>query len=261
MKILFVGASSFGMNCLEAIYALDKIEVVGVISNEQKFSISYNKSGVTNILYKDFEETCIDKKIPFYRMKNNMKEPELETFIEKVKPEMAIVVGWYHIIPKNLLTKLPFAGLHASLLPDYSGGAPLVWAIINGETTTGISFFLFDEGIDNGDIIGQRTIEILPQDTIATLYNRIEILGKELLLEYIPKLSKNEVDFIKQDESKRRIFPQRNPTDGEINWNNSPYEIKNFIRAQTKPYPGAFTIINNKKITIWDADIDLHDIS
>lgn len=255
MKIVFVGASSFGYRCLEEILTLPQIEVAGIISNRQTFAISYNKSGVTNVLYKDFSTLATEKNIPFYRMEENMKEAGLSDFLAQSNPDLCIVVGWYHMVPGSLLDQYRFAGLHASLLPDYSGGAPLVWAIINGETKTGITFFFFDRGVDSGDIIGQKETEIFPEDTIKTLYDRIEVLGIDLLKDALPQMAIGQLTYQKQDESKRRVFPQRNPADGLINWTWDAKKIKNFIRAQTKPYPGAFTIIEGKKVIIWDADI------
>lgn len=254
-KVLFIGASKFGLNCLTAISELQDICICGVISNNETFSISYNKAGVKNVLYADFESFSADKNIPFYRMKNSMQEKELHDFIISCNPDLIIVVGWYHMVPKQLLKEFKFCGLHASLLPDYSGGAPLVWAIINGETETGLTFFMFDEGVDSGDIIGQEKTEITPDDTIKTLYDKIELLGVELLKKHLPKLADGSVKLVKQDESKRRVFPQRKPEDGLIDWTWDNKRIKNFIRAQTKPYPGAFTYIEGKKVIIWDADI------
>ena len=255
MKILFIGASKFGLRCLTEMYQLSEVSIVGVISNRENFNISYSKEGVSNVLYTDFELFTSELKIPFYRMERNMSEQNLVDFVKIVNPDYGIVVGWYHLIPKLLLNQFPFGGLHASLLPDYSGGAPLVWAMINGEKFTGISFFLFDEGVDSGAIISQKRVEINENDTIATLYQKIEELGIEILLEQIPKLANGSAILTIQDGSKRRVFPQRKPEDGLINWDWDSTRIKNFIRAQTKPYPGAFTILNNKKVIIWDADI------
>jgi len=254
-NILFIGASKFGLNCLNTISELENIHISGVISNNETFSISYNKSGVKNVLYADFESFSAQNNIPFYRMKSSMQEKELYEFITLCKPNLIVVVGWYHLIPKSLLNEFKFCGLHASLLPDYSGGAPLVWAIINGETETGLTFFMFDEGVDSGDIIGQEKTEITPDDTIKTLYDKIELLGFKLLEKYLPKFADGSVVMIEQDETKRRVFPQRKPEDGLIDWTWDNKRIKDFIRAQTKPYPGAFTYIEGKKVMIWDADI------
>lgn len=256
MKVVFIGASAFGFECLVTVGQVDAVEIVGIISNEEKFSISYNKSGVHNILYKDFGEYAEKSNIPFYRMKENMKEPELQNFLSGCQPELVVVIGWYHMIPSAMLQQYRFTGIHASLLPDYSGGAPLVWAIINGEKKTGVTFFYFDEGVDSGDIIAQEEFEISDVDTIKTVYEKAEVSSREILKQYLPKLAEGKAPGHKQDESKRKIYPQRKPADGEIDWNWDAKRIKDFIRAQTKPYPGAFTIINNKKLIIWDADID-----
>ena len=255
MKIVFIGASSFGYKCLSLLHAEAGVELTGVISNSEKFSISYNKEGVTNVLYQDFSKFTSEHKLPFYKMKDNMKEEALLSFIEKAKPDLIVVIGWYHIIPAIILQKYQCIGFHASLLPDYSGGAPLVWAIINGETKTGITLFKFDLGIDSGDIIGQAEVSITSTDTIKTLYEKIEILGLDLLLKHLPDIIKGQVMYTPQNEAERRVFRQRRPEDGLIDWSWNPQRIKDFIRAQTKPYPGAFTIIQGKKVIIWDADI------
>ncbi|MDQ6757098.1 MAG: methionyl-tRNA formyltransferase [Bacteroidota bacterium] len=256
MKIVFIGATTFGFECLLTIRQNEAIEVVGIISNEQRFSISYNKEGVNNILHKDFENYAERNNILFYRMKENMKESKLGNFLSKCNPELIVVIGWYHLIPANLLRQYTFTGIHNSLLPAYSGGAPLVWAIIMGENKTGVTFFYFDEGIDSGDIIAQEEIEINDEDTIKTLYKKAEQAARNILIKYLPLLATNSAPRIKQDENKRQIFPQRKQEDGKIDWNWNSKKIKDFIRAQTKPYPGAFTIINNKKVIIWDADIE-----
>lgn len=255
MKILFIGSSKFGLKCLKSILLLKEIHNVGIISNKKQFTISYSKKPVTNILHADFRQFVSHNKIPYYEMKLDMKETGLKNFIAKHNPDFILVIGWYHMIPKYILSKIPCAGLHASLLPKYSGGAPLVWAMINGEKETGITFFLFDKGVDSGPIIGQKKVEITEKDTIKTLYKKIEKKGIELLVEYLPKIANKSVTYIQQDDLKRTIVPQRKPEDGLINWNWDAIRINNFIRAQTKPYPGAYTIIKNKKVIIWDADI------
>jgi len=164
---------------------------------------------------------------------------------------MFVVAGWHHMVPKSWLDYAPAFGLHASLLPDYSGGAPLVWAMINGEKETGIILFQFTDGVDNGPIIGQAKTQIREDETIATLYARIEELGLELLMQYLPELAAGKAKLESQDESKRHVFPQRGPEDGVIDWNWSARDIYNFVRAQTKPYPGAFTTWNGRQIKIW----------
>jgi methionyl-tRNA formyltransferase len=253
MKVVFIGASKFGMHCLKKILSIKGCHVVGIITNPSTFAISYRPEGVTNVLHTDFHPFAEEHNIEVYVMQNKMTEPLLLEHIISWRPDFILVAGWYHMVPKNIRAIAPTAGLHASLLPEYSGGSPLVWAIINNEQNTGISFFMLGDGVDNGPLIGQKAVPIFLNDSIATLYERIEKFGLELLEEFLPKIAIGEIKLTSQDESKRRIMPQRHPEDGEINWNWSALRIYNFIRAQTKPYPGAFTYFNNEKLLIWEA--------
>jgi methionyl-tRNA formyltransferase len=184
-----------------------------------------------------------------------MKEDTLYEAVVKWSPDAFLVVGWYHMIPKSWRALAPAYGLHASLLPHYSGGAPLVWAIINGETKTGISFFQMDDGVDSGPIVGQAEEPIFDRDTIDTLYGRIEERGLELLKTELPRLASGCAEFGVQDESKRRVFPQRSPKDGWIDWAQDAVFIDRFIRAQTHPYPGAYTTLNGEHLIVWASRI------
>lgn len=254
MRVVFIGSSRFGLRCLEATTNLSDVDIVGVITNPESFKISYSPQGVRNVLHADFSQWAAEHKVSCYTMMESMKEPALKAWLDGNKPDLLVVVGWYHMIPKFLRDVAPAVGLHASLLPDYSGGAPLVWAMINGERQTGVTLFQMGDGVDNGPIYGQAATEISSQDTIATLYSRIENLGVSLLQEYLPKIARGVALPQVQDEKKRRVFPQRCPDDGLINWGQSATKVYNFIRAQTKPYPGAFSFIQGRKVIILSCD-------
>lgn len=251
MRIVFLGSTKFGLRCLQQITRTTDCEVVGVLTVPQRFPISYRPTGVHNVLYADVLAFATNKGFPCSLMEGKMSDASVVDLIRAWHPDLIVVVGWYHKIPRQILEIAPAAGLHASLLPAYSGGAPLVWAMINGEPHTGISFFLLDEGIDTGPIIGQARTDIYDDDTIATLYDRIEDLGVQLLAEQLPKIAQGRAVYLPQDSSRRRVYPQRSPEDGQINWSSSAQVIRNFVRAQTKPYPGAFTYWKGEKLTIW----------
>lgn len=255
MKIVFIGASKFGLRCLKELSNINECEIVGSVTAPKKFPISYQPEGVINVLHADVESYCKEKKIPHLVMTKGMKDPILFDEVKSWQADIFIVIGWYHLIPKSWLDLAPVYGLHASLLPDYSGGAPLVWAIINGEKKTGITLFKFDKGVDDGPIVDQAETEIDDDDDIASLYTRIEELGLNLIVKNIPLIVKGEANLKIQEDSNRRIFPQRRPEDGLINWQKSTNDLYNFIRAQTHPYPGAFTYINGKVLKIWRASI------
>ncbi len=254
MRVVFIGASSFGLKCLSQIYRISPISVVGVLTNSRTFSISYSNKPVTNVLHADFVTWAQRHSLPCHEMVCSMRDDDLLKWAYSLEPQLFVVVGWYHMIPKVLRDIAPAVGLHASLLPDYSGGAPLVWAMINGEVKTGITLFQMDDGVDSGPIIGQAEELILPNDTISSLYGRIEERGIELLKRHLPLLATGKAELRIQDERARRIFPQRSPPDGWINWNQDAAVIDRFIRAQTRPYPGAFTSLpDGRLLTIWSA--------
>lgn len=254
MRVVFIGASMFGARCLDAMFSLNGITVVGAVTAPRIFSISYNRAGVTNVLHADIHARCAATGIPVAEItENGMHDAMLCATVRRWNPQAFIVAGWYHMIPARWREIAPAYGLHASLLPDYSGGAPLVWAMIQGETETGITLFRMDGGVDSGPIVGQAATPITADDTIATLYARIEGLGVQLLTDYLPRLANGTAALRTQDASRRRLFPQRSPADGVINWTQPAARIHDFIRAQTKPYPGAFTHLGDRKLTIWAA--------
>lgn len=253
MNIVFIGASKFGLRCLEACIEMPEVKVVGVITAPRTFSISYQPSGVINVLHADLAAFARDHQIPVAMLADSMSDPGLLDVVTVWQFDAFIVAGWYHMIPKTWLALAPAYGLHASLLPDYRGGAPLVWAMINGETKTGISLFQMVDGVDSGPIAAQAEESIRNDDTIATLYARIEERGLVLLRDALPAMANGALTLRSQDESKRRTLPQRSAEDGRIDWNQDCVVIDRFIRAQTHPYPGAFSTLNGNPIIIWAA--------
>lgn len=254
MRIVGIAASIFGLKCLEELRNLKCCELVGVVTAPQKFSISYRPSGVSNVLHADVTSFCQSHRIPYFVMTNGMNDVSLLNTVTQWAPDIFIVVGWYHLVPNSWREIAPAYGLHASLLPKYSGGAPLVWAIMNGEKITGITFFRFDSGVDSGPIVGQKSVVIEHSDDISTLYSKIELLGLELINEVVPNLASGNALHIIQDESLRTLFPQRSPENGLINFEQPVDSIYNFIRAQTKPYPGAFFKKGQFLIKVWSVN-------
>lgn len=234
---------------------MPECDVVGIVTAPEIFKISYRPQGVRNVLHANFRPAAIAHGIPIDVMNSGMKNPELIALIKSWQPDFMLVIGWYHIVPKEILEIAPVGGLHASLLPAYRGAAPLVWAMIHGEVKTGITFFLFDDGVDTGPIIGQSAVDILERDDIRTLYARIEEHGLLLLERYLPKIGKGEIKVRPQPGNSSNVYPSRSPEDGEIDWHWPAKQIYDFVRAQTRPYPGAFTTAFGKHVKIWKARV------
>lgn len=189
-----------------------------------------------------------------------MREASLVERLQEWKPDVIVVVGWYHIIPEEIRTLPPLGtiGFHASLLPKYRGGAPLVWAIIQGEREVGLSLFFMEKEVDTGALIAQTKIPVLMKDTIATVYAKVEAAGLEILRTSFVDYAEGRLCPVPQiiTNSGCKGWPARLPKDGRFSWNNmSPLGIYNFVRAQTKPYPGAYCYCGEDKITIWKAQL------
>lgn len=255
-KFVFLGATHYSKKLL--IFLLEKKLIPEVIfSIPQEFSISYSKDKVKNTNYADLEKIAIENAIP-YREIDSIEGKRLIDYkleLEELRLDLILVLGWYYMIPESIrrVAKYGAWGIHASLLPKYAGGAPLNWAIINGEKEAGVSLFRMDDGVDDGDIISQKAFSIEYKDSIKNVYDKATLVSKEILMDTLTNL--DQVVFTKQDKSKIEVYPQRKPEDGEINWQSSSQEIYNFIRAQTLPYPCAFSFVRGSKLKIIDGDV------
>lgn len=255
MKIFFMGVTKLGLKCLRLIQSMG-FEIAGCAYTEAVIKAKRQPSGVPISNFADMKAVAEAGGIPAVFFDKSDPAP-FEEAVRALRPDLIVVAGWYYIVGPGLLSIPPLGaiGLHSSMLPRYRGCSPLSWQIINGEKSAGISLFYLADGVDSGDIIGQIAFPIGEEDTIATMIDKAENAGLNLLTQYLPLLANGTAPRIKQDEANATHFKQRIPADGEIDWAKTPEQIRNFIRAQTRPYQGAFTYICGKKITIWDADV------
>ncbi len=258
MKIIFFGATKFSEELLDHLLE-NNIKPICLFTIPEEFSISYSETKVKNYNYSDINKIAVRNNIPCYYIDSSEHEKITNDYFElinKLKPDLILILGWYYFVPKKIRDIAPHGawGIHASLLPSYAGGAPLVWAMINGEKETGVTLFKLDDGIDDGDIIAQNKIVIEFHDTIKEVYDKVILDSKKILLNAIINI--DNIKFKKQNKDQLTIYPQRKPDDGEIDFERSSMEIYNFIRAQSFPYPGAFfRTVDGKKIIIEKAKI------
>lgn len=255
MRVIFMGTTEFGFICLKKLLEM-KENVVAVFTLPRVFKISDSEKPMEIATYKNFESLTKGLKIPLFKVLGKINE--FQESIGQFKPDFILVAGWHFIIPESIISipRLGCVGIHASLLPKYRGWAPLVWAIINGEKKTGVSLFYLEKGMDSGDIIAQEKIIITEKDNIKTVYQKAAKAALQILEKSIPLIETGKAPWIKQNEIQATYFPQRKPEDGLIDWNKSSLEIYNWIRAQTKPYPGAFFFgQEGQKIKVWSAKL------
>lgn len=182
------------------------------------------------------------------KIKNNS---ELQRSLQDLRPDAIVVVAYGRIIPKWMLD-LPRLGninLHGSLLPRYRGAAPIQWAIANGETVTGVTTMLLNEGLDTGDILLQREEPIAPEDNAETLSPRLAAIGAELMVETLRGLRSNSVRPTPQDHSNATLAPILTREDGRIDFSLFARKIVDRWRG-FQPWPGAFTIFRGRTLTI-----------
>lgn len=182
----------------------------------------------------------------------NPRKGSVRSFVEGEEIDVLISVNYLYLIEKDLieLPRLYAINVHGSLLPKYRGRTPHVWAIINGENKTGITAHTIDIGCDTGKIIRQIEVPILDNDTGADVLDKFHKLYPTLVFKVLEMVSNGEIELTKQDEAKATYFGKRTPEDGQIDWNWSKERIRNWVRAQAHPYPGAFTYFNEKKVII-----------
>jgi methionyl-tRNA formyltransferase len=181
-------------------------------------------------------------------------------YIENLKPDLIVVCGYKYIIPHEIfnIPKFKTINIHPSYLPSYRGQHVINWAIVNGENETGVTIHFVDEGIDTGDIIVQKKVPIFFEDSASVLHDRIYREASELLKCVLKSVTSGEkLKGIRQENLKASYFRPRNPQDGLIDWNKDGKNIYNLIRALVKPWPGAYTYIQNKKIIFWNARFEI----
>ena len=253
MRTVWMSFDTIGRDCLEA--AADAgAEVVGVVTLPGP--IDPNRSGQCSF---DDVAARLDAALIETRDVN-----ALETLneIRKLEPELVFVVGWSQLVhdPLIALTSEGVFGMHPTLLPRHRGRAPIPWAILSGLARTGVTLFeIVDATADSGAIVGQVEVEIAPDETATTLFTRLAEAHVELIRQFVPRLVAGSAPRIPQDPSRASSWPRRSPADGIIDWETRAPYLYDWVRAQTRPYPGAFTWFGEDKIVVWRATaVDLH---
>ena len=194
------------------------------------------------------------------KIKNNA---EFRAQLEALKPDAIIVVAYGRILPKWMLDlpRLGCINAHASLLPKYRGAAPIQWAIANGETVTGVTTMKIDEGLDTGDMLLKREIEIQPDDTSITLSPRLAQLAAELTVETLRALEQDKVTAQPQDNNTATLAPLIQKEDGRTDFSRPAREIHNRLRG-FQPWPGVFTRFRGKTLNFWQTKpLDSHSLA
>lgn len=247
MRVVFLGTPEFSVPSLKAL-AEGGYEVVGVFTQPDR------PRGRGNKMLPSPVKTCaVEMGIPVFQPVK-IRVDGVED-LRALKPDLCVTAAFGQILSQEILD-IPTIGtvnVHSSLLPKYRGSAPVNWAIIQGETVTGVTTMMTDRGLDTGDILLQKTIEILPGETAEELIQRMAPVGAELLMETIRRLQAGNCPRRPQDEGEASYFPMLKKEMGEIDWRLSAREIVCRVRGLT-PWPGAsFAWENGESFKVWKA--------
>ena len=247
MRTVWVSFDTIGRDCLEAA-AEAGANVVGVVTLPGP--LDPHRSGqcafdeVADRLGAELIETT------------DVNSQETVAAVRALEPELVFVVGWSQLVrdPFIALAREGIFGMHPTLLPRHRGRAPIPWAILTGLARTGVTLFeIVDATADSGAIVGQVVVDIAADETATTLFDRLATAHVELIREFVPQLVARSAPRSPQDPKRASTWPKRIPTDGIIDWETRAPYLFDWVRAQTRPYPGAFTYLGEEKVVVWRA--------
>ncbi len=249
VKIVYMGTPQFAVPCLETLVNSEH-KITGVFTQPDRPSGRGQKINMTPV-----KKKALKYNIPVFQP-NTLKDTEVIKTIEKLDPDIIVVVAYGQILPEEIL-QIPRYGcvnVHASLLPKYRGAGPINWVIINGEKKTGITTIYMNTGIDTGDILLKEEIKIGEDETAGELHDRLMNLGAVVLDKTIGLMKSGEIQPVPQNNEEASYAPMLDKELGKIDWSRSAEEIKNLIRG-TIPWPTSYTTYNGDIMKIWKCDV------
>ena len=248
MRIVFMGTPDFAVPTLERLAATEH-EIVSVVTREDA-----QRGRGRKVFPPEVKVAADGLGLPVLQP-GSLREKAFQSTLADLKPDLFVVVAFL-ILPRSLL-KIPRYGsinLHPSLLPKYRGAAPIQWAVINGETETGLTTFRLKPKVDAGDILLQRRVEIGPEETAGELYERLKADGADIVCDTVDGFAADTLTPRPQDDSGATPAPKLTKETGRIDWSQNAESIRNLIRG-THPFPGAYTYWKNDVLKVHRASL------
>lgn len=245
MNIVFMGTPDFSIPSLE-ILLKSKHNIIAVVTQPDK-----ERGRGQKVTFTPVKQFAVDHNIPVYQPEKLKGNDEFISQMKSFKPDLFVVVA-FRILPKEVfdIPKYGSFNLHGSYLPAYRGAAPIQWALINGETETGLTTFKLAEKVDTGNIYLQEKLPIFPEDNFETLHDRMSELGAKMVLNTVNLIESGNYKLKPQDDSLASPAPKITKEICLIDWNKSATEIHNLVRGLS-PYPAAYFIFNDKVIKVY----------
>ncbi len=242
-----MGTPEFAVASLAACFELG--DVVAVVTQPDK-----PKGRGNTVTPPPVKELALSRGVPVLQP-TKLRTPPLSETLRQYAPDVCVVTAYGRILPKDLL-ELPAKGcvnVHASLLPRFRGAAPIQWAIAHGDTETGVSLMVMDEGLDTGPVLAMKRMPIAPDETSATLYPKLAALGGEVLREFLPAYLSGELKPVPQPSEGMVLAPIIEKEQGRLDFTKPAVELERRLRAFT-PWPGAFTTLGGKLLKVHRAE-------
>lgn len=248
MKIVFMGTPDFALYALEALVK-SRHEIVAVVTQPDR----PGNRGVT--VFSPIKKYAIEQGISVYQYEKISREGVAD--LRALSADLFVTVAFGQLLSKEIIDIPPYGiiNVHASLLPKYRGSSPIQWAIIKGETVTGVTIMQTAEGLDTGDILYTEKLSINPLDNAGSMFEKLGALGARTLVEYLELLESGKAPApTPQREEEASYYPMLKKSDGRIDWSNSADDVRNKMRGVT-PWPGAFTKMGDKTVKIHNAEL------
>ncbi|HLK50937.1 MAG TPA: methionyl-tRNA formyltransferase [Bryobacteraceae bacterium] len=249
MRLIFLGTPAFAVPTLERIVAAGH-QVLTVVTQPDR-----PRGRGQHAAPPPVKETALRLSLPVYQPER-VRRPEAVEHLRALAPEAMVVVGYGQIIPQSVIDLAPLGiiNVHASLLPKYRGAGPIQWALINGETRTGVTTMRIDAGLDTGDMLLKAETAIGAEETAVELSQRLAAMGADLLVQTLEGLARGSIKPEPQNSAEATLAPLLKKEDGIIDWRQPAASIHNRVRG-LQPWPGASTAVRGQKLHIWRARV------
>lgn len=254
MRVVFMGTPEIAASVLKSLID-SKHEVVGVVTQPDRPNARGNE-----IIFSDVKKVAIEHNIPVLQPEKASEETSVES-IRALNPDIIVVTAFGQLLKENILNlpKYRCINVHASLLPKYRGASPIQWAVINGEKQTGVTIMYMEKGLDTGDMILAKAIDLDPKETAGSLYDKLAELAGPTLLEAMDQIESGTAVAVKQNDEESTYVKVLQKSMGELNFDTEAVKLERLIRGLI-PWPGAFTFIDGKMLKIWDCDVSTESV-
>lgn len=245
-RLLFMGTPDFSATVLKGLLADERYEILAVVTQPDRAVGRKREIRMTPV-----KEVALAHDLPVYQPEKLSGSEEMEAIIN-LGADGIVTAAFGQFLPTKLLNSVDFAvNVHASLLPKYRGGAPIHYAIINGEKEAGVTIMEMVKEMDAGDMVAKASTLILDEDNVGTMFDKLAIVGRDLLIETLPDYLAGEIQPEPQDHSQATFSPNISPEQERIDWNKSAREIFNHVRGMY-PWPVAHTLFDNNRFKVYE---------